>query len=58
MRDIIQECFCVPEGYDGFVIGAVNAKCRSVGDSFYFYIYEIDNTDSVFYRLPALTAAN
>ncbi len=50
------EYFCVPEGYDGFVIGAVNAKCRSVGDS--FYIYEIDNTDSVFYRLPALTAAN
>ncbi|MCD8240213.1 MAG: hypothetical protein LUB58_02305 [Oscillospiraceae bacterium] len=49
----IESYYCIPEGYDGAVFAVYNANSGWVDGS---YVFDLDNTDSVFYRLPALTA--
>ncbi|MCC8156735.1 MAG: hypothetical protein LIO54_05615 [Oscillospiraceae bacterium] len=47
--------YSLPDGYDGAVLGVCNP---SVEWEEGMHIFDVDNTDMVLYRLPALTAAN
>lgn len=43
-----RESVLVPTGYDGFVWGVINKAVESESEQ---YIYELDNTDSLFFRM-------